>query len=118
MIVIRAVGLLIQVINTAVWVCRSSFSKKWHFIQWNIGNLSLLLALPLFGCKSESQLLMESLDFISVTAQLGIFAYFVALTPLHSIITLFTVVIVQISIFCSQNFAKNLSAFNVFVVIN
>jgi hypothetical protein len=88
------IGVLIQVSNTVAWMCRSSFNKKWHFIHWNISNFSLLLSLPLLGCKTQAQLFMVSLDFVSVTAQLGIFAYFMALTPLHAIVVIFSFVVI------------------------
>ena len=98
--VIRVVSLLIQALNMAAWLRRTSFDKKWHFIHWNIGNLCLFLTMPLLRSFLKSQLILY-VDFMSVTSQVCIFAYIAALTPLHGIIAVFTVVVIQIGIFSS-----------------
>jgi len=107
----------VQLLNTAVWLRRSSFNRKWHFIHWNIGNLCLFLTLPLLRCNQKSQMILFS-NFMSVTAQISIFAYIAALTPLHGIIAIFVVVVIQIGIFCSQFASPGFSYYDGFIVIN
>jgi len=55
---------------------------------------------------------------VSVTAQICIFAYIAALTTLHGIIAVFTVVAIQIGILCSHYPDGSFSGYDVFILIN
>lgn len=81
-------GLVILVINSAVWACRPNFSKRAHFVQWLVTNIGLLLMLPYIRTEFAPNV-VTFLEHVSVVAQIAVFSAMTALTPFHGVAATF-----------------------------
>lgn len=116
-VLLRMFAMIIQIINSVLWMRRSSFSRVAHIYHYIITVTMLILQLPLFDSQSMMQECARYLYSATILAMIATFAWAAALTTMHFAITVTLSVLIQVP-FLMHLSESELALYDIFVSLN
>ena len=115
---LRGLAVIAQTVNLVMWICRSSFSKRWHIAHFSTTVLMLILQYQVLDCLDEAQDSAVILHSCTITALVALISWQTALTSLHTVLAVAVTLAFQAYTVLSLSSVKESTFFGILIVIN